>query len=76
MILRWVCSLVLVSYVCGRGANLRAELKSALLNSDLMPPGLLLKQSEASRPLAVLAPLANTTVFNALNTMSYHRYNI
>jgi hypothetical protein len=76
MILRWLCCLVLVSFVWGRGANLRAELKSALLNSDLMPPGLLLKQSEASSPLAVLAPLANTTVFNALNTMSYHRYAI
>ena len=76
MILRWLCCSVLVSCVWGRGDNLRAELKSALLNSDLMPPGLLLKQSEASSPLAMLAPVANTTVFNALNTMRYHRYKI
>jgi hypothetical protein len=73
MILRWTYWMVLVTHVWARGANLRAELKSALLNSEYMPPGILLKQTAAQSPLAVLAPVGNTSVFNALNTMGYHR---
>ncbi|CAB3371684.1 Hypothetical predicted protein [Cloeon dipterum] len=49
-------------------------MKSALLNSDFMPPGLLIQQSAAPSPLAVLAPAANSsTVSGALNTMRFHR---
>ncbi|XP_059477315.1 uncharacterized protein LOC132197789 isoform X1 [Neocloeon triangulifer] len=75
MKVRWTLWLFLITHAWARGGHFRAEMKNALLNSDLMPPSLLIQQTRSSNPdMAYLASAVNaSTVSGALNTMRFHR---